>query len=108
MARTFEPTEQQIAEWSQWVSSRPECVRLIAERFSPWILYRMESTGHRVTLRSFYEDGTISVNVTANYNFLIMERWVFGIDPDDLEECDLPGEGELVGCLQLEVEGVLQ
>ncbi len=33
---------------------------------------------------------TVKVAVTAEYNRLMMERDVFGIDPDSLTECDLP------------------
>ncbi len=97
--RIAEPTPEQLQEWKDWVASRPECVRKIAERFEPWSLYRLKSTGQRVTLRSFYEDGTVSVFVLGKFNFLIHERCVFGIDPDDLEPCDLPDPSEVVGSI---------
>lgn len=57
----------------------------------------MKSTGQRVTLCSIFEDGTISVSVSANYNFVLHERNVFGIDPNDLEPCEIPPPDELVG-----------
>lgn len=56
----------------------------------------MRSTGHRVVAISFgEEEGTgrvvMRVAVLARFNpGLTFERQVFGIDPDDLEECDLP------------------
>ena len=43
------------------------------------------------------EDGTLTVNITGEYNFVTFDRQVFGIKPEDLEECDLPGKGEPVG-----------
>jgi len=43
------------------------------------------------------DDGTIIVTVSGKYNFVMFERNVFGIKPEDLEECDLPSEGEKVG-----------
>jgi hypothetical protein len=99
MARIIEPTTEQIAEWKAWVASRPDCVRKVAERFDPWSLYQMKSTGHRCTLISFFEDGTVKVAITSEFNALMFERQVFGISPDDLVPCDLPGENEMVGSL---------
>jgi hypothetical protein len=100
MARWFEPTAKQEAGWAEWVASRPDNVRSYAERFSPFELYRMKSTGQRVTIRSFdvEMDGkvTMSVIVRPELTFTFSARCVFGIDPDDLEPCDLPEEGELV------------
>jgi hypothetical protein len=67
----------------------------------------MKSTGHRVTLYSFGErtDGgkiSLTVNVLGAFNLVTFERRVFGIDPDDLEPCDLPEKGEPVGALLTE------
>lgn len=63
----------------------------------------MKITGHRVFPVSFVEhpDGrvTLTVCVHARFNAIIFERNVFGIDPDDLEECDLPARGEEVGAV---------
>lgn len=101
MSRFQDPTNEQIAAWNEWVASRPESVRVVAERFDPWTLYRMRSTGHRVTLYSFGEapDGsvTLTVNVTGEFNLVTFDRQVFGIAPDDLEECDLPSADESTG-----------
>lgn len=99
MANHFDPTPEQMAAYAEWTASRPESVRKIAERLFPWALYRMKSTGQRVTLVSIFEDGTIKVEVSGRFNALVFERDVFGIDPDDLEECDLPGEDEPLGIL---------
>ena len=99
MAHLYEPTDEMKAEWAEFVASRPDVVRKVAERFNPWTLYRIGKDGHRVTLYSFgeHEDGsvTLSVNVTGEFNCVMFERRVFGIKPEDLEECDLPDEGEI-------------
>jgi hypothetical protein len=102
MACIFEPRREQIEGWKEFVGSRPPAVRAIAERFEPWRLYRMKSTGHRVTVHSFSEpDGvgrvTLTVNVLGTFNLVEFERQVFGVEPEDLEECELPGENEPVG-----------
>lgn len=101
MTRLMEPSAEQVAEWRGWVSGRPENVRAVAEKFDPWSLYRIKSTGQRVTLVSFgeQEDGdvTLTVNVTGQFNLIAFDREVFGVEPDDLEPCDPPDKGEIVG-----------
>ena len=44
--------------------------------------------------------------VTGEFNIVAFERSVFGVDPKDLEECDLPGPDDHVGSLDLPVEVV--
>jgi hypothetical protein len=97
MARFYEPTAKQVKGWEKWVKKRPPAVRPLAERFNPWTLYRLDGDGHRVTVRGFSEDGTLIVNVLGKFNALLFERQVFGVDPDKLVECDLPGEDESLG-----------
>ena len=101
MAIIEEPSEEARAGWKAWVAERPDRVRAVAERFEPWRLYHLKSSGHRVVLTSFNEhaDGrvTLRVDVLARFNALAFERNVFGVDPDDLEECDLPAPSEPVG-----------
>ena len=99
MARITEPNPEQETEWKAWVASRPACVRVIAERFDPWSLYQMKSTGHRCTLVSISENGTITVAINGDLNFVTFDRQVFGINPDDLVPCDLPGKDDFVGTL---------
>lgn len=83
--------------WNEWVETRPPVVQDLCRRFPPDRLYRLKDSGHRVTLYSYSEDGTMTVNVTGEYNAVIFSRRVFGINPDDMEECDLPGTDELLG-----------
>jgi hypothetical protein len=77
----------------------------VAERFWPNRLYRLKRGGHRVTIVSFDEEenGAISlkVRVSGEFNAVIFERTVFGIKPEDLEECDLPEPGEILGSLDM-------
>jgi len=103
MARWTTPTDEQVQTYADWVGERPEPVKLLAQRFDPWTLYRLKNPddpddpGHRVTIYGFQEDGTLIVNVTGQFNFIGFGRRVYGILPDDLVECDLPEVDEPVG-----------
>jgi len=103
MARIYEPTKGQLRAWAKWVRERPASVREVAQRFNPWTLYRVKSTGQRVVISSFQEtkDGavTITVEVSGQYNAVMFDREVFGYGPDDLEECDLPAADAVIGTL---------
>ena len=95
--RFCQPTKTQEKRYRQWVRKLPKKARALAERFDIWTLYRLKSSGDRVTLHSFNDDGTITVIVSGKFNLVMFERQVFGIAPDDLEECDLPAADEPVG-----------
>ena len=64
----------------------------------------MKSTGQRVVLYSIFEDGTISVLITGKFNLTLHDAKVFGIDPDDLEPCDLPAPDEALGAMMSQAE----
>jgi len=104
--RIIEWDEEQKKEWNEWVTSRPEVIQDLCRRFPPYNLYRLKTTGSRVTLYSYSEDGTITVNITGEYNALMFDRQVFGIKPEDLEECDLPSEDERLGTILTKEEDV--
>ena len=108
--RFFNPTPEQEAEWIAWTKERPECIREVAARFSPWELYLLKTSGHRVFIGSFEEqaDGTVTltVNVTGDFNLVAFERSVFGIKPEDLEPCELPSSGEMLGSMGMSIEDV--
>ncbi len=106
MAKIIEWDQQQKDEWSEWVKSRPEIVQDLCKRFPPYNLYKLKSTGHKVTLYSYSENGTLTVNVSGEYNAVVFDRQVFGIKPEDLEECDLPNPEESVGAMLTEKEDV--
>lgn len=99
MGRRFEPAPLQLRGWKRWCKSRPNGVRQLAERFPPWELLRMKSTGQRVFVAGINEDGTVSVVVSGLYNMVLHDRHVFGISPDDLEPCELPRPDEPVGAM---------
>jgi hypothetical protein len=105
MARFMNPTPEQETAWLEWVATRPEAVRSVVRRFEPWSLYRLKTTGHRVIVRAVGEteddDGNVTIDlrvlISGEFNLLVFDREVFGINPDDLEPCELPGEDEEVG-----------
>jgi hypothetical protein len=101
MNRVFLPTPEEEREYRDWIASKSEKVKAVAERFDPWSLYRMKSTGHRVILYSFDEqkggEVTLTVTVSGDFNTVFFERNVFGINPDDLEPCEPPLPNENLG-----------
>ena len=103
MARYYEPEPELEQDWKDWVASQPDNVRVVAERFEPFSLYRIRHTGQRVVVASFdtQKDGkvTLKVLVPAEFNLVIFEWGVFGIEPDDLEPCELPAPDEVVGAV---------
>lgn len=106
-----QPTKQNLTAWKNWLAGRPQCIRDVVEKYKldPWTLYKLKSTNQRVTLLSISEPDkegkvTCRVNVSGEFNLVAMERAVFGIAVEDLEECDLPQPGELRGSLGLSVE----
>lgn len=94
------------AAWDEWVQSRPPVVQELIALLPPDRLYRLKSSGHRVTIISYCENRTVSVNVTGEFNAVTFNRTVFGVAPENLEECDLPKDGEPLGTLLTEREDV--
>jgi hypothetical protein len=97
MAKVFDFDDKSLAEWNAWVASRPRVIQELCQRLPPNLLYRLKSSGHRVMILSYSESGTVTVSVTGKYNRVTFDREVFGIKPEDLEECELPEEGEPLG-----------
>ena len=87
------------AGWEDWVASRPPVVADLCRRYPPDRLYMMKPTMQRVTLVSYSENGTVTVDVGSQWNFVTFEREVFGVDPANLEECDLPADDEPTGAV---------
>lgn len=83
-----ELTPEQEAAWTEWVESRPPVIRDVARRFKPNHLYRLETTGQRVELVAFAENGTVRIDVPGEYNprRTVVDMNVFGVDPNKLEE----------------------
>lgn len=105
MAKIFELNED---DWQDWVLTRPPIVQKLCEKLKPNLLYRMKSTKKRVTIHGYSENGTVIVNVSAKYNFVVFQRQVFDVNPDDLEECNLPDKNEQLGAVLQEEEQIDQ
>lgn len=73
----------------EWLAALPDVPRSVAAKYPPDLLYRMK-TGQRVVLRSYDDDGTVSVFVDRFWNPLriFADHAVFGVDPDELTPCD--------------------
>lgn len=82
-----------------WLSTRPEIITELVVKIPPGRLYLLKTSNHRVFPYSYSEDGTLTVVVSGEYNAVAFERRVFGIKPEDLEECDLPVAGETLGAV---------
>ena len=93
MARYVEPTEAELTEFAVWLADRPPVIQALAARLDPWSLFLLKTTGQRVAIVAYGEDGTVRVEVSACVNpGLLFDRTVFGINPDDLEPCDIPDD----------------
>lgn len=116
--RFAQPTPEQEDLWRRWTADRPPVIREVIERckLDPWTLYRLKTTGQRVfvvglsepelTTNQEVKKVTCRVGVSGEFNLVTFERQVFGVDPDDLEECDLPRPDDQVGTLDLPVDVV--
>jgi len=93
--------EENEPYWSEWLAAQPPRIRALIARYPPNRLYRM-ADGKRVTIVAYREDGTVAVDVSGEFNLVPFERSVFGVDPADLVECELPYADELVGVLMTE------
>lgn len=102
MANLFEFDEEKLKKWVEWLSTRPQIIKDLAEKFPPNKLYLLKTSNHRVTIRSYVEDGTLTVNVSGEFNSIMFDRGVFGIKPEDLAECDLPKKDEKLGTVLTE------
>lgn len=94
MAKIAEIDEE---AWNKWVSTRPVIIQELCRKYPPDRLYLLKPTGQRATIVSYSEDRSITVNITGDFNCHIFDREVFGIKPEDLEECDLPDDNDILG-----------
>jgi hypothetical protein len=88
-----EPTDEVRALWQEWLDERPADVRAVAERFNPWTMYRLTTTGQRCQVIGFHEtDDGPTVYIYAEHETLgpMTGVNVFGINPDDV----VPWEGD--------------
>ena len=92
------------AGFKEWLQGRSDIILDMVKRYPPDVLYRMKSTGQRVTIIAYAEDGTVRVLVSGDYNAVLFEREVFGVHLENLEECDLPDRNERLGTLLTVIE----
>lgn len=104
MANAIEWTAEQRDYWDQWVASRPPVVRELAKKFPADRLYRIKKSGDRGKISAYNEDGTITLAVDGTFCWVMFAKNVFGLHPDDIEECDLPGPDEKLGDFSAESE----
>lgn len=92
MAKFVEWDEGLAKQWDDWVAGRPDVVKEMCVAHPPNVLYKLKTTKQLVTLMSYFEDGTVQVFVDPKFNptRLFTGHAVFGINPEDLEEVDLP------------------
>lgn len=95
-----------LASFNEWVLTRPLKIQKLCKRIPADRLYFMENSGHRVTIYSYNEDGTLTVEVLGKYNHVVFERRVFGIKPSDLTECDFPPPDEKLGAILTKQEDI--
>jgi hypothetical protein len=88
MAKLGDMTAEQEAGWRSWCDERPPGVRELALRFRPDTLYRLKTTGQRGIIYSVSENGTVTMDFPTEFNPLSIGLQVFGLNPDDIEECD--------------------
>lgn len=92
------PTAAHEAAWREWLAARPDRVRAIAERFDPWTMYRLTTTGQRCQFLGCdvgaqncgeieADPERVTVRIYAENPILgaITGTEVFGISPDDLQ-----------------------
>lgn len=46
--------------------------------------------------------------VTGQFNYIAFDRQVFGVSPDDLEPCELPGPDEVLGAVITQAQAIKQ
>lgn len=92
MANIVEPTEELQSMFEEWIAGEDmtDEIKAIARKYPPWNLYRLKTTDQKVRTISFSDNGTVRVLVSNKYNFDPTNTEVYGIDPNDLEECDIP------------------
>jgi hypothetical protein len=70
----MELTAEQKQEWENWLATRPQVIKELAQKFPPgeYIMkagapYGLSCAGTKVQMHSYHEDGTVSVVVLAEH-----------------------------------------
>jgi hypothetical protein len=91
--RYIELTPEQEIEFQEWLNSRPDSVKETVRQRPPGHYYKLGE--NRCIIYSYSENGTVTVAITQELNperLVIFNRQVFGVNPNDLTECDAPPE----------------
>lgn len=78
-------------ELKAWYEQRPPAIKAMIDKAPPSNLYKLKTTGQLVFICSYEESEpgdpseTVCVSVTRDFNLIVMERNVFGINLSDLE-----------------------
>ena len=102
MAEIYKFSEEQEKLWEAWVAERPPVIKAMAERLLPNRVYKLTTTEQICIPTAFHEDNTVKVAVLRALNNRIFSVSVFGINPDDLVECDLPNGIQLMSFKEFE------
>jgi hypothetical protein len=97
MAEIIKLSPEQRASYEAWIAARPPEIQAMIRSHPPIKLYRLATTGQRVTIDSYAEDGTVAVILSGRYNVVVMDRRVFNIPLSELTECELPVPDESTG-----------
>lgn len=74
-------TDEQRKAWEEWVATRPPVIQEMCRLRPINTLYRVIATGQMVMVRSYCEDGTLTLFVLSGCG-----GEAFGFRPEDLEE----------------------
>ena len=86
------------ADWSEleeWIKDKPDVIKKLYHSHPPDRLYMLTTIDLRVTLISYEESGTMTVEISNDFNNVFFERQIFGIKPETLVECDMPDLSKL-------------
>ncbi len=78
-------------EFNDWLSTRPEIIKKMGEKWPPWNRYRLKTTGQHCYLCSYSEDETVTITIYGHDTSALdamnqmLPRNVFGVNPEDLE-----------------------
>jgi hypothetical protein len=96
--------EVQQQQWQDWLKERPPVIQKMAIKYPPNELFQYKEW--RVYIQSYNEDGTVTIGISGQYNYLMFERAVFGVNPENLTPCALPDSDEKLGVVLTRQEDI--
>jgi hypothetical protein len=110
MAQLEDLSPEQQAELNEWAESCPPVIQELLTRVKPNRLYLNKPTQQRGYAVAWNENGTVTLAFIGKYNgpdVLDFDRNVFGLTPEELEECDLPSPDEQLGARLTDPKDIL-